>query len=111
MYLKISPMIGVVRFGKKGKLSPHYVGPYKILQKVGKVDHELKLPSEFASVHPLFGVSMLKKCIGDPDSIHPIEGLGVKDNLSYEKVLVQLLHRNVKKLQNKEVASIKELKC
>ena len=66
MYFKISPMKGVMRFGKKGKLSPCYVGPYEILQQVGKVAYELRLPSELASVHPLFHVSILNKCIGDP---------------------------------------------
>ena len=58
VYLKISPMKGVFRFGNKGKLSPRYVGPYEILQRVGKVAYELKLPSELALVHP---VSM---CLG-----------------------------------------------
>ena len=71
----------VVRFSKKGKLSPRYAGPYEILQKIGKVAYELRLPSELASVHPVFHNSMLKKCIGDPESILPIEGLGVKDKL------------------------------
>ena len=52
---------------------------------------------------------MLKKCIGDPESILPIEGLGVKDNLSYKEVPVQILNRQVKKLRNKEVASVKVL--
>ena len=61
-------MNGVVRYGKKGKLSPCYVGPYEILN----------LPSEMASVHPIFHVSMLKKCIGDPESILPIEGIMIK---------------------------------
>ena len=84
MYLKISPMKGVVRFGKKGKLSHRYVGPYDILQSVGKVSYELKLPSELASIHPVFQVSRLKKCIGDIESFLPIEGPGVKDNLFYE---------------------------
>ena len=82
MYLKILPMKGVVRFGKKGKLSLSYVGPYLILQRVGKVSYELKLPSELTSVHPVFHVSMLKKCIGDSESIIPIDGLSVKYNLS-----------------------------
>ena len=76
-------MKGVVRFVKKGKLSPRYVGPYEILQMVGKVSYELKLPSELALVHSVFHVSMLKKFISGLDSILPIEGLGVKDNLSY----------------------------
>ncbi|MUG03910.1 hypothetical protein ECC01_23490 [Bacillus tequilensis] len=101
VYLKISPMKGVVRFGKKGKLSPRSMGPYEILQRVGKVAYELKLHRELVSVHPVFHVSMLKKCIGNPESILPIEGLGIKDNLSYEEVLVQILDRQVKKLRNK----------
>ena len=78
MYFKIFPMKGVVRFCKKGELSLRYVVPYKILQKVSKVSYDLKLPSELSSVHPVFHVSMLKKCIGDLESIIPIEGLGVK---------------------------------
>ena len=81
----------VVIFCKKGNLSPRYVGPYEILQKVGKVAYELKLPSELSSVHPVFHVSMLKKCIGYPEFILPIEGLGVQENLSYEEFLVQNL--------------------
>ena len=79
MYLKILPMKGVFRFGKKGKLSPCYVGPYEKLQRVDKVDYDLRLPSQLASHHPFHHVSMLKKCIGHPESILPIEGLGVKD--------------------------------
>ena len=107
--MKISPMKRVVRYGNKGKLSPRYVGPYEILQRVDKVAYELKLPSELALVHSVFHVSMLKKCIGGLESLLPIEGLGVKDNLSYEEVLVQILDRQVKKLRNKEVVSIKVL--
>ena len=102
-------MKGVVRFGKKGKLSPLYMGPYEILQRVGKVGYELRLPSELASVHPIFHVSMLKKCISNPEFILPIEGLVVKNNLFYEEVLIQILDRQVKKLRNKEVASVKVL--
>ena len=65
VYLKNSPMKGVVSFCKKGKLSPHYVGPSEILHRVGKVAYELKLPSELDSIHLVFDFSMLKKCIGD----------------------------------------------
>ena len=64
------------------------------------------MPSELASVHPIFHISMLKKCIGDPESILPIEGLGVKDNLSYEEVPVQILDSQVNKMRNKEVTFI-----
>ena len=91
VYLKISPIKGVVRFCKKRKLSPCYVDPYEILQRVGKVAYELKLPSELAFVHQIFHVTMLKKCIGDPETIIPIEGLGVKDKLSYKEAYVMMI--------------------
>ena len=61
----------------------------------------MKLPSELASVHPVIHVSMLKNCVGDPESILPIEGLGVKDKLSYEELSVLILDRQEKKLRNK----------
>ena len=67
-----------MRFGRKGKLSPRYVGPYEILQRVGEVAYKLALPVELASIHPVFHVSMLKKCLYDPASILPVEGLGVE---------------------------------
>ena len=109
VHLKILPMKEVVRFFEKGKLSPHYVGPYEILQMVGKIANELKIPNELSLVHPVFHVSMLKKCIGNPESVFPIEGLGVKDILSYEEVPVEILDRQVMRLRNKEMASIKVL--
>ncbi|WMV55086.1 hypothetical protein MTR67_048471 [Solanum verrucosum] len=109
VYLKISPMKGVMRFGKKGKLSLRYVGPYQILKRIGKVLDELDLPNELAPVHTVFHVSMLKKCIGDATSIIPLEGLGVDESLSYEEVPVDILERQVKRLRNKEIASVKVL--
>ena len=83
--------------------------PYKIYQRVGKVAYELRLPSELALVHPVFHVFMLEKFIGGTMSVLPIEGLGVDENLSYEEVLVEILDPQVKKLRNKEVASVKFL--
>ncbi|WMV29489.1 hypothetical protein MTR67_022874 [Solanum verrucosum] len=105
----IGPQLGVVRFGKKGKLSPCYVGPYQILRRVGNVAYELDFPNELASVHPVFHVSMLKKCIRDPTSIVPLEGLGFRENLSYEVISIEILNRQVKKLSNKQVAFVKVL--
>ena len=69
VYLKVSPMKGVVRFGKKGKLSPRYIGPYTILKRVGSVSYERELRNDFAKFHPVFHVSMLWKFIGDVDTI------------------------------------------
>ncbi|WMV18336.1 hypothetical protein MTR67_011721 [Solanum verrucosum] len=93
VYLKISPMKGVMRFGKKGKLSPRFIGPYQILRRVGKVAYELDLPNQLATVHMVFHIFMLKKCVNDPTSIVPLEGLGVKENISYEEGPHEILDR------------------
>ncbi|WMV18621.1 hypothetical protein MTR67_012006, partial [Solanum verrucosum] len=90
-------------------LSPRYVGPYQILKRVGKVAYELDLPNKLTPIHPVFHVSMLKKCIGDQVSILPLQGLGDDENLSYEEISVEILVRQVKRLRNKEVASGKVL--
>ena len=88
-------MKGVIRFGKKGKLNPIYVVPYKILKRVCKVAYELELPVDLAAVHPVLHISLLKKCVGDPASIVPLDSVVVKDSLSYEDVLVEILDRQV----------------
>ncbi|WMV09287.1 hypothetical protein MTR67_002672, partial [Solanum verrucosum] len=82
IFLKVSPMNGVMRFGKKGKPSPRYVGPYRILKRIGKVAYKLELSADLAAVHPFFHISLLKKCVGDPESIVPLESVAVKDSLS-----------------------------
>ncbi|KAH0658244.1 hypothetical protein KY289_026992 [Solanum tuberosum] len=78
---------GVMRFGKKGELNPRYIGPYKISKRVGNVAYELELPQELAAVHPVFHVSMLEKCMGDPSLIIPTKYIGIKDSWSYEEIL------------------------
>ncbi|WMV33284.1 hypothetical protein MTR67_026669 [Solanum verrucosum] len=102
-------MKGVMRFGKKGKLSPHYVDPYHILRHIVKVGYELDLPNDLASVHSIFRVSLLKKCVGDPISIVPLESLGIKESLYSKEVLVEILDRQVKMFRNKEIATVKVL--
>ncbi|XP_049381257.1 uncharacterized protein LOC125845768 [Solanum stenotomum] len=82
-----------MRFGKKRKLSPRYIGPYKILKRVGKVAYELEFLAELAVVHPDFHISSLKKFVGDPASIVLLESVDVKDNLTYEDVPVDILDR------------------
>ncbi|XP_069145595.1 uncharacterized protein [Solanum lycopersicum] len=109
VYLKASPMKGIMWFGKKGKLNPWYIGSYRISKRVGNVAYELKLPQELVAVHPVFHISMLKKCLGDPSLIVPTENVGIKDSLSYEEIQYQILDRKVRKLRTKEVASVKVL--
>ncbi|WMV19195.1 hypothetical protein MTR67_012580 [Solanum verrucosum] len=107
VYLKVSPMMGVLRFGKKGKLSPRYIGPYRISKRIGNVAYELELLKEIAAVHPVFHIAILQKCMGDPSLIIPTEDIGIKDSLSYEEIPVQILDRQVHKFRTKKVASIK----
>lgn len=92
-------MKGVMQFGKKGKLSPGYIGPYQILRRIGKVVYELDLPSELDGVHPVFHVSMLKKCLGDPALAIPMKSMRVKDSLSYEEIPIQILDGQFRKLR------------
>ncbi|XP_069147116.1 uncharacterized protein [Solanum lycopersicum] len=109
VYLNISPMKGVMRFVRKWKLSLSYVGPYDIQQRVGEVAYELAFPADLASVHPFFHVFIIKKCLGDPSSILPGEGLGDGEDLSYEEVAVEILDRQVRWLRNKVISIVKEL--
>jgi len=67
--LKVSPMKGVMRFGKKGNLSPRFIGPFEVLQRIREVAYELALPPSMSSVHPIFHVSMLRKYIGDSSHV------------------------------------------
>ncbi|CAN4125168.1 unnamed protein product [Withania somnifera] len=98
-----------MRFGKKGKLIPRYIGPYKIIKRYGQVAYELELPQELSKIHPVFHVSMLRRCIGDPSRITPIEDVQIIEDLTYEEVPIFILDRQVKKLRNKEMASVKVL--
>ncbi|GJR70868.1 hypothetical protein Tco_0016933 [Tanacetum coccineum] len=79
--LKVSPWKGVVRFGKRGKLNPRYVGPFKVLAIVGKVAYKLELPQELSRVHHTFHVSNLKKCYTDEPLVMPLGGIHVDDKL------------------------------
>ena len=77
VYLKVSPIRGVRRFGVKGKLAPRYVGPYQIQAKRGEVAYQLDLPESLSVVHNVFHVSQLKKCLRVPEEQLPVEGLEV----------------------------------
>nr|GFA31218.1 putative reverse transcriptase domain, ribonuclease H-like domain, aspartic peptidase domain protein [Tanacetum cinerariifolium] len=83
--LKVSPWKGVVRFGKRGKLNPRYVGPFKVLAKVGKVAYKLELPQELSRVHHTFHVSNLKKCYSNEPLVMPLEGVHIDARCSLWK--------------------------
>ena len=96
MFLKVSSMKGVIRFGKKGKLSPQYVGSYLVLRRVGNVAYELELPSSMSFIHSVFHLSMLRKCVGYSSLVVPLEDNGISDSLYYEEVPMRILDWQVR---------------
>ncbi|GJV45827.1 putative reverse transcriptase domain-containing protein [Tanacetum coccineum] len=106
--LKVSPWKGVVRFGKRGKLNPRYVGPFKVLKKVGAVAYKLELPQELSRVHIRFPKeSNLKKCYSDDPLVVPLEGLQVDDKLHFVEEPVEIMDREVKQLRQSRVPIVK----
>ncbi|KAA0063793.1 pol protein [Cucumis melo var. makuwa] len=109
VFLKVAPMKGVMRFAKKGKLSPRFVGPFEILERIGPVAYRLALPPSFAAVHDVFHISMLRKYVADPTHVVDFEPLQISENLSYEEQPVEVLAREVKKLRSREIPLVKIL--
>ncbi|GKA51830.1 hypothetical protein Tco_0745026 [Tanacetum coccineum] len=105
--LKVSPWKGVVRFGKRGKLNPRYVRPFKVLAKVGKVAYRLELPQEFSRVHHTFHVSNLKKCYADEPLVMPLEGIHVDDKLQFVEEPVEIMEREIKRLKRSLIPLVK----
>ncbi|CAH9085905.1 unnamed protein product [Cuscuta epithymum] len=109
VFVKVTPMKGVMRFGKRGKLSPRFVGPYEITKKVGKVAYELALPEEMAGIHNVFHISMLKRYFESPEHILVPPQVQTQPNMTYEERPVKILDREIKRLRNKEIALVKVL--
>ncbi|GKB74394.1 putative reverse transcriptase domain-containing protein [Tanacetum coccineum] len=105
--LKVLPWKGVVRFGKRGKLNPRYVGPFKVLEKVGEVAYKLELPEELSRVHNTFHVSNLKKCYADEPLAVPLDGLHFDDKLQFVEEPVEIMDREVKRLKRSRIPLVK----
>ncbi|TYK22834.1 pol protein [Cucumis melo var. makuwa] len=109
VFLKVAPMKGVLRFERRGKPSPHFVGPFKILERIGPVAYRLALPPSLSTVHDVFHVCMLKKYVQNLSHVVDYEPLEIDENLSYTEQPIEVLAREVKMLRNREIPLVKVL--
>ncbi|GJR60676.1 putative reverse transcriptase domain-containing protein [Tanacetum coccineum] len=105
--LKVSPWKGVVRFGKRGKLNPRYVGPFKVIERVRTVAYKVELPQQLSRVHNTFHVSNLKKCLSDESLVISLEELRVDDKLHFMEEPVKVMDREIKQLKRSRIPIIK----
>ncbi|GJW07199.1 putative reverse transcriptase domain-containing protein [Tanacetum coccineum] len=105
--LKVSPWKRVIRFDKQGKLNPRYIGPFKILAKVGMVAYQLELPKKLSHVHSTFYVSNLKKCLSDEPLALPLDKIHVDDKLKFIEEPVEIMDREVKHLKQSHIPIVK----
>ncbi|GJR33936.1 putative reverse transcriptase domain-containing protein [Tanacetum coccineum] len=104
---KVSPWKGVVRFGKRGKLNPRYVGPFKVLEKVGAITYKLELPQELSRVHNTFHVSNWKKCYADEPLAIPLDRLHIDDKLHFVEEPVEIMDHEIKRLKQSCIPIVK----
>nr|GFB48846.1 putative reverse transcriptase domain-containing protein [Tanacetum cinerariifolium]GFB48869.1 putative reverse transcriptase domain-containing protein [Tanacetum cinerariifolium] len=105
--LKVSPWKGVVRFGKRRKLNPRYIGPFKVLAKVGTVAYRLELPEQLSRVHSTFHVSNLKKCLSDEPLAISLDEVHIDEKLCFVEEPVEVMDREVKRLKQSRIPIIK----
>ncbi|XP_022867791.1 uncharacterized protein LOC111387467 [Olea europaea var. sylvestris] len=107
VFLKVAPIKGVLRFGKKGKLRPRFIDPFEILDRIENVAYRLALPPRLSVVHNVFHVSMLRKYVHDLEHVISYDSLEVQKDLTYEETPLEIVERKTHALRNKEIALVK----
>ncbi|GKB80376.1 putative reverse transcriptase domain-containing protein [Tanacetum coccineum] len=105
--LKVSPWKGVICFVKRGKLNPRYIGPFKILAKIGTIAYRLELPEKLSRIHSTFHISNLKKCLSDKPLAIPLDEIHVDDKLNFIEEPVEVMDREVKRLKQIRIPIVK----
>ncbi|KAI3776313.1 hypothetical protein L1987_46089 [Smallanthus sonchifolius] len=105
--LKVSPWKGVIRFGKRGKLNPRYVGLFKLVKRIGPVAYQLDLPEGLSGVHNIFHISNLKKCLADETLAVPLEELQIDERLRFIEELVEIMDKEVKTLKHSKIPIVR----
>ncbi|GJW95106.1 hypothetical protein Tco_0174778 [Tanacetum coccineum] len=105
--LKVSPRKGIIHFGKRGKLNPWDIGPFKILKRIGPVAYKLELPEELSNVHGTFHVSNLKKFLSDESLVIPMKELQLDDKLNFVEEPIEIMDREVKQLKQSRIPIVK----
>ncbi|KAL0409540.1 UNVERIFIED_CONTAM: Transposon Ty3-G Gag-Pol polyprotein [Sesamum radiatum] len=107
VFLKVSPWKEILRFGRQGKLSPRYIGPYEIIERIGPLAYRLALPMELSQIHDVFHVSMLRRYRSDPSHVIHEPEIEISEELAYVEELTEILDRSIRKLRNKEIPMVK----
>ncbi|KAI0511964.1 hypothetical protein KFK09_012598 [Dendrobium nobile] len=107
VYVKVSPMKGVSRFGQVSKLSPRYVGPFEILERIGKAAYRLLLSDSMPDVHNVFHVSTLRKWVSDSGKKVSADEVEIQENLAYKEEPELILAYDVRKLRSKQIPMVK----
>ncbi|BFG22200.1 hypothetical protein CerSpe_084740 [Prunus speciosa] len=98
-----------MRFGKRGKLSARYIGPYEIMERIGPIAYRLALPTELSRIHDMFHVSMLRMDVPDPSHIQEHQPVELREDLTYEEQLVQILDKKEQVLRTKSITVVNVL--
>ena len=109
VFLKVSQWKKILRFGRKGKLSPRFIGPYEILERVGPVAYRLALPLELSKLHDVFHVSMTQRYRSDTSHILPVQDIQVQEDFTFDEEPKAILDHEIRQLRNKQVPLVKVL--
>nr|GEX58150.1 putative reverse transcriptase domain-containing protein [Tanacetum cinerariifolium] len=105
--LKVSPWKGVICFGKRGKLSPRYIGPFEIIERIGLVAYKLESPEKLRGIHNTFHVFNLKKCLADKNLVIPLEEIQLDDKFHFIEEPMEIMDREVKQLKQSRISIVK----